>query len=513
MSQEEIKRALEAYKVGNFRLAERLFEQLENNGNLDSQLRVFLGISKIQQGKVQQAILVLREALQDRPKDIALLSLLGKLLTKFNNEEAVEIWDRLYQLDPQNIDAAYELANSYYRQYKLEKASILYEQTLEKEPSLTVARNNLGNIYVTQGRFEEGCIEFKKILEENPENTAVMLNLSKSLCYAHRFKEAQQLLQTLLDIQPQSAYAHVQYAFSLLWDGQYKLGWEEYEWRWRVPEFTEQNRKFNAPNWGGESLIGKTILLYGEQGYGDMFQFVRFVTKVSEKAEHVFLECKSELYDLFKTIKGVGTCIKAGEVIPRTDYVAPLMSLSHLCKIELEDLPGAIPYLGEGLCERVYNEGNEEDIRVGIVFASKSGHLGNPSRMFNVKNYHNLLQVHGVSYYRLNVDEMNIEEKAVLKEDIYDIGPSFDTFKDTAEAILGLDLVISVDTGVAHLAGALGKPVWLLLNKGGDWRWLSERTDSPWYPTMKIFSIEGMEENAMFCDLKTELETYVRMKV
>ena len=264
-------------------------------------------------------------------------------------------------------------------------------------------------------------------------------------------------------------------------------GFEEYEWRWQLPEFTVRHR--NIPLWEGQSLVEKSILVCSEQGYGDTIQFVRYAPMLADQGAHVFLETQEPLKRLLGPVDGVEQVITRGVGSVSADFRIPIMSLPHRFSTTLDQIPSDVPYipLPPAL---VVDVSPVAKTTIGIAWAGRSTHKNDANRSLEVASLKPLFDLTDIAWVSLQIDDRHDEAVIRAKEDLYDIRDKIRDFTDTAAAIAAMDLVLTVDTAVAHLAGALGKPVWVLLPFAPDWRWLLDRDDSPWYPTMKLFRQE-----------------------
>lgn len=291
------------------------------------------------------------------------------------------------------------------------------------------------------------------------------------------------------DLEPREYEVHRNLGFDLLTEGHLLEGFQELEWRLRCPSYlvAEGIPTLSVPRWDGSRLDGKTVLLWAEQGYGDNIQFIRYVPMMVERGGLVAVVCPPVLRRLFMTVKGVYTIYTTPEEFAGAsyDYHAPIFSLPYIFGTALETIPAG-PYLTS--VESTVRLKPSAALKVGLVWAGNPEHANDWRRSLSLAYLLPLLQQPGVSWYSLQVGPATREIKRLgLSDEIQDLSPQLQDFADTADAINQLDLVISVDTAVAHLAGALGKPVWILLPAGADWRWLEHRTDSPWYPSARLF--------------------------
>lgn len=292
-----------------------------------------------------------------------------------------------------------------------------------------------------------------------------------------------------LAIDPHHAGAHFNLGWELLRQGQFEEGWREYEWRWRWKKFGHPPRAFGQPQWRGEPLDGARILLHAEQGYGDTIQFVRYAPLVARRGGVVIVEADRSLARLLATVPCVAQVVAKGESLPAFDWHCPMMSLPLAFGTTLDTIPAEVPYVHLEAGSSGPANAADSRTRVGIVWAS-----GSPDdaryqrRSIPFELLAPLRQIDAVQWYSLQKGPAAAAVAASPAAwPIIDLSPSIHDFADTARFIAGLDLVISVDTSVAHLAGAMGKPVWILVSRPCDWRWLVGRTDSPWYPSARLF--------------------------
>jgi hypothetical protein len=277
---------------------------------------------------------------------------------------------------------------------------------------------------------------------------------------------------------------------ALLLNDDFARGWEEYEWRWEDEHLKRQKPQFKQPLWlGQESLKGKTILLHAEQGLGDTIQFSRYAKLVSHRGAKVVLQVQKGLKSLMQSVAGVNWVVEQGEALPAFDYHTPLMSLPLAFKTSLETIPAESVYLE---CEAVRVEkwkdrlGDKSKPRVGLVWSGNKDHKNDHNRSIALAMLSRIL-AEEVEFISLQKEVRERDKSALEQVAVKHFGEELKDFMDTAGLVANMDLVISVDTSVAHLAGALGKPLWVLLPFSPDWRWLLEREDSPWYPSAKLY--------------------------
>jgi hypothetical protein len=327
----------------------------------------------------------------------------------------------------------------------------------------------------------------RRELEIDPNCADAAVNLGVVLQERHRVKEAIHCYKQAIQLNPHHPILHWNFAIASLLTGDYTTGWHEYEWRWQVKH--KPKPKFTQPEWDGSDLRGRTILLYAEQGFGDTLMFIRYAPLVAQRNGRVLVECQPPLKRLLAAMPGISHAVSHGEPLPEFEVQAPLMSLPRIFGPVLDADLRWEPYLrpAAGLEWKLpFHEANS--FKVGLVWASNPQHPVFSEKSLDLHRWAPILNVPGCEFFSLQIDP-NPSAVEFLREhpQIHNLHPGFSDFADTAAAIRQLNLVISVDTAVAHLAGGLGHSVWVMLSFSADWRWLLKRKDSPWYPTMTLF--------------------------
>lgn len=274
--------------------------------------------------------------------------------------------------------------------------------------------------------------------------------------------------------------------------GELEEGFAEYEWRWKGGVPGLKDRKFSQPRWDGGPLEGRTLLLHAEQGFGDTLQFIRLAAEIANPGGKVILEVPRALLEIARTAPGIDVIVAAGDSLPSFNVHLPLMSLPHVLRTRLQTLPVRVPYLKPDK-SRVATWRHRLDpgrgLKIGVVWAGNHRHTHDRHRSIPSAILLPALAMTGVQLYSLQKEPRSGDREVIdgLADCITDLSSLLRDFNETAAVLMALDLVITVDTSVAHLAGALGRPVWTLLPFALDWRWMLEREDSPWYPTMRLF--------------------------
>lgn len=395
--------------------------------------------------------------------------------------------------DPHSAKVHHDLGVVRGKQRRPEHAVSSFQRSLELAPHVAGTWGNLGLALLEQDKIDEAISHLQRALTLGPNAPETFNNLGVAYMRNSQPALAAENYQRALRLRPDYAEAHLNLSRALLIQGDFEQGWLEYEWRWKCPGY--HLREDPKPRWGGEPLGHRTLLLHAEQGLGDTLQFVRFASLVKRGGGTVLLECQPPLIPLLAGCPGVDQVIPQGTSVPQYDVHAPLMSLPSLLGITLSTVPAATPYLFANL-EFVRTWRGKLDripgFKIGLSWQGNPLYDGDKTRSFELKRFAPLANLAGVRLISLQKGPGN-EQSADLIDGfpVIDFGPELDTragsFVDTTAIMMSLDLVVTSDTAVAHLAGALGVPVWLVLPKSPDFRWLLERNDSPWYPSMRIF--------------------------
>jgi tetratricopeptide (TPR) repeat protein len=364
-------------------------------------------------------------------------------------------------------------------------------QCLSIEKTHLSALNGLGNALLEIGLIEEALVSYEQLLLISPDNTAAMFNRANVLQKLGRFHEALESYQIIVKYTPYFPEAMMEQSHCRLMLGDFETGWQQYEWRWKTQQL--KPHIFNSPAilWQGQfSLHDKSILLWAEQGFGDTIQFVRYVQLVKDIAKRTILRVPTVLHPLMRSLGSNISVINETDPVPEHNTHCPLLTLPMAFQTNLTNIPANTPYLHANhlqISKWAHKLGINTRLRVGIVWAGRQYGLKNHTRDVHLDDLSGLT--------KLNIDLIGLQkeipdaDRAILSKmpKSMSAGECLGDFSDTAALIANLDLIISVDSAVAHLAGAMGKPVWLLLRRSGEWRWLENRSDSPWYPAHKIF--------------------------
>jgi Flp pilus assembly protein TadD len=370
-----------------------------------------------------------------------------------------------------------------------------FKQSLHFDPKQPDALNNVGAVLMDLGRYEDALAAFEKAVGLAPEFPLALNNLGIALGRVNRGKEALQAFERAVALNPNYVAAHTNRATAWMLLGDLQRGWQEYEWRWAAPPTPESvPRVLDRPLPmidDQTDLSGKTVLVYAEQGYGDIIHYIRYIPLLALRGAKIILsEVPTLVVSLLQSVQGVQRVVERGGETPaslakQSDYQVNLMSLPRLFVTTLQNIPGDVPYLGPTPQRVRYWQqkiGDPGKMKIGLRWAGNPSHTNDFSRTLPPKLLEPLLAKPSAVFYSLQTDRM-----LFTHDNLIDFTTDLTDFSETAALISNLDLVISVDTAVAHLAGAMGKPTWTLIPFGPEFRWLQDRTDSPWYPTMRLF--------------------------
>jgi len=419
------------------------------------------------------------------------LQLAALLLTRKQLDEAIREYEQALELHPGSFDCHTGLGNCEMQRNDAIAAEKHYRDAVDVDPSRAEAWGNLGFALDRLQRGDEALAAFEQAqrLDSKTSNVDAYYNVALALADGDSPREALALYEANLAERP-GVLAYNGYVQALLRAGKLVEGWNLQLFRWLVEQYVPNRPRFPRPRWDGQDLRGKTILLIQEQGLGDTIQFLRYVPFVKATGAKVLLLVQGPLQELVKGLQGVDHFIE-GDGAYAFDTYLHLMSLPDAFGTELHSIPSQVPYLrpdpatAERWKERLHDG---PALKVGLVWAGNPHHTHDKERSIPLKRLAPLMRVKGVRFFLLQKGPAAAETASLDSGmDVVDLGPELGHFGDTAAVISHLDLVISVDTSVAHLAGALGKPVWLMAAKPFDWRWLREGENNPWYPTMRLF--------------------------
>lgn len=439
--------------------------------------------------RLDEAAAHLGRAVAIQPGDAEAHNNLGIVLQELGRPgEAAAHYERAIALRADYAEARNNLGTALKDLGRPDEATACYEKALALKPDYADAHYNLGHILSEQDKIDEAVPRYELAVAIDPGHAKAHNNLGFVLQQQGRLDEAAVRYQRAQTLEPDYADAHWNESLLRLLRGDFPMGWQKYEWRWRRKETPP--RVFAEPLWKGGDLAGQTILLHAEQGFGDAMQFIRYAPLVKKRAARLVVECQPELLRLFAGVSGMDQLVARGGVLPPFDCHAPLLSLPGLLGTSLETIPTDGPYLrAEPDLVQAWREklARRSGLNVGLVWRGNPNHSNDRKRSIAVEAMAALCAVADVNWVSLQADPRPDEMEFLSRTGIEDSARSLGDWADTAALVSALDLVMTVDTGVAHLAGALGKPVWVLLPFAPDWRWLLDRDDSPWYPSLRLY--------------------------
>jgi Flp pilus assembly protein TadD len=403
--------------------------------------------------------------------------------------EAVAGYQEAIRLVPEFPEACNNLGVALYTMDRGDEAIAALRRALALRPDYSEAHNNLGNALDGRGALVEAETNYRRAAELSPDYAEALHNLGNVLRSQGRTEEALEYYDRALRLRPDRAEIHLGRALAWLERGDFERGWPEYEWRLKCPQFAIP--AFRRPRWYGSPLEGRTILLYADHGLGDALQFVRYAPLVQQRGGRVIVVCGPPLARLLATCRGVERVVVAGEDPPDFAVYAPLMSLPGIFGTNSATIPSEVPYLApdEGLVDAWRRRiGPADGLKIGIAWQGNPQNARDRARSFPLIRFEPIARRAGTRLFSMQKGH-GVEQLPEIagRFEVVDLGDELNDLMDTAAAIANLDLVITADTALAHLAGALGAPVWVALPFAPDWRWMTGRDDSPWYPTMKLF--------------------------
>jgi tetratricopeptide (TPR) repeat protein len=455
-----LRSASDAERGGDHAQAADLLERVGASPDVNAEALRVIGEAHMRLKRPRRAIEALTRALEQAPSDPQLYLRRGQFLSQIGQHRpAAANLARATQLDPRNFEAM-----------------LAYGAALS-------ACNEL----------PASLAAFQAARRLNPNHPGALSNLGWLLCQMQRYEESLTVLNRALDISPGHSGARWNRALCLLTLGRFEDGLADYEARMTINDARyERLRKYDAPLWKkGESIAGQRIFLYTDQGHGDTMQFIRFARQLMQMDAEVVVEVQEPLADLCRSFDPSLIVVTKNDPLPAFDVFCPMPSLPHRLDLTVDTIPARVPYLSAdpalAAVWRQRLEGLQGRIKVGVTWAGNPQHFNDQNRSIALRTLLPVLESQKVSFVCLQKEKRPGDAEILENLRMLDATEHFRTFNDTAALVSQLDLVISVDTSVAHLSGALGKPTWILLPFAVDFRWLSNRSDTPWYPTAQLF--------------------------
>ena len=475
--------ALHYYQFGELDIARIMFERVFTLDPTHGEAAHMLGIIYLSINDLKNAVIHLNEALKLNPNNLEAQSNLGVAFHRAGNYEvAAQIQRQVIKLNPEFINAHNNLGIALLELGNLVEAEKSLSKAVELQPFHPEAHNNLGNIYNKLKDFKKAEEFYKKSIEQNPNEFRTWLNYGHLLVDSMRLEEALEKYEKCCELNPENVESRFNLSFLYLLNGDFEKGWEQYEFRssWLKSKGLSEIT-FDKPKWNGESLEGKTIFITPEQGYGDMVMFSRYLTRVSESGAKIILGTGKKLGSFLSTSFPNIEILEEGESTQtQFDYWIPIMSLPKIYRTDLSNIPEQ-KFKNDPKKVQEWKDkiGKSDKKRIGLCWKGTPTHRFNSLRSISLESILKALP-DNFEYVSLQ-NEVTNEEKSLLT--CYDIKD----FADLGALCELVDLVITVDTAVAHVSGSLGQPTWTLIPYLPDWRWLKEGNSTPWYPSMKLY--------------------------
>jgi tetratricopeptide (TPR) repeat protein len=482
------RQAVSSFQQGHLDKAERLCAGILEYRDDDFGALQLLGLLNLRRRRPSEALGFLSKALKVNSCSADAMSNLGLALHASGRfEEAVASHRNALALAPGHPEILYNLGNACLELGRIDEALASYDEVLAKNPAHVGALVNRSNAFLRLNRPLDAIAGFDRALASMPGHPQILTNRGHALRRLNRLVEALADFDAALVKAPDFPEAHFEAGMTRLTLGDFG-GWKQYEWRWKTGTFAGRRRQFRAPLWLGDAPVrGRSILLHAEQGLGDTIQFIRYAPLLASRGAKVICEVQPELRSLLSQFDGIEV-IAEGEPLPRFDLHCPLLSLPLAFGTTAETIPSPVPYLAAPADRLAYwGERLPRAPRAGFVWSGSQSHKNDANRSIPLATLAALFEKAPLSCISLQTELREADGKALRGlPDLVCLGEQLRDFAETAAVISLLDVVVSVDTAVAHLAGALGKPVVILLPFAADFRWLRDREDTPWYPTAKL---------------------------
>ncbi|MGK7946161.1 MAG: TIGR03032 family protein [Microcystaceae cyanobacterium] len=479
-------------------------------------------VVNIRNGKIR-AFLKFEEAVQE----IFAVSVLPNMVFPDVIDTDMELIGRTYVLPDEAVaqtempsldwkfaETYYAKGNQLYQQGKIPEAIAAYEKCLELENSYLPARFNLGVILGNISRYSEAIEQLEQVIQAEARHAEAYNSLGFIYSQQRQLDMAIKHYRQAITIAPNFAQAHYNLGLTLLQLGEYQEGWTECEWRLQTSQFMAFNPA--QPRWQGEDISQKNLLIHTEQGIRDIIQLMRYLPLTAKKCQKLILVAPPHLIPLFKQVEGIAHIYTAKELpLKSFDTYISLMSLPHIFSTTLDNLPTKVPYLTPPTEDKrellTFIETNKkpDSLKVGIVWADRDTQSNDNNSACRLEDFLPVLQLPQITCYSLQIGERSKDIKALPSQiEVIDLSPYLQDYGDMAVAVNQLDLVIAVDSAIAHLAGALNKKVWIVLCDNSDWRWLLGRKDSPWYPSMELFTPSQQQDcHSIFTTMAVDIPT------
>lgn len=502
---------IELHRYGD---ALAIFEQSDSIRPGRSETLFGKGICLQALGRTEEAVASYTMALAADGKNFSAQNNLGAISLEMGRlEEAVAHFLKVTQTRPDESNPFNNLGLAFSRLKRFDQALAALNHAVALAPDHVEAINNRGNVLRQIDRAGEALADFDRAIALDPGHAYAHANRAACLDDLSRPDEALASYNRALALKPDHGETHWNLAINRLRSGDFKTGWAEAEWRWKIPWLRLSRARSNAPLWlGGESISDKTLLLHNDQGLGDAIMFCRYIPLLAALGARVVLEIDGPLKDLMSGLEGIAQCVAKGEPLPDHDLHCPLTSLPLALGTTIDTIPCRVPYLSVHKPARDWEMflGATGLPRIGVVWSGNPDNSKDRNRSMSFNTMASLFDCKA-QFVSLQKNVLAADLKPLRAHaNVIDAAPELESFADTAALIQHLDLVISVDTSVAHLAGAVGKPVWVALAHASDYRWFLDRDDSPWYPTARLFRQTASRNYADVIDrMRADLNAWI----
>lgn len=507
---EILQSAIVCHESGQIADAEKLYHEILDKSPDHPDALYLLGLIEYQSGKVETAVSLILKAITKRPDSADYYYNLGRILESSGKKDSavhmfacaiqrkpdyLEAYESMVRLQPEAAEAHFQLGNLYQGRGMMAAAEKAFRKAVEHKPDFFEAYNNLASILEKYfGKSKEAVTFYQQALNIRPKHPGVHNNLGAVRQFQLRLTDAMEHFRKAIQLDPENVAAHFQLSTVLLLSGRFEEGWKEYEWRRLKPEWKEMTGgNPDIPQWDGSEFRDKTIYIHDEQGYGDTLNFIRYLPLVKERGGTVLFETSKALLPLLENFPGVDQFISRNspeDPLPDFQIYSPLASLPGIFGTGIHTIPPITlhRYTNPRKLALWKKRIGLEGFRVGIAWSGNPFQVSNRRRACGPAFFVTLSQIPGIRLFSIQKGSPADQLKnADPGNKIDDLSQEIRDFSDTAAIIENLDLVISVDTSIPHLAGVMGMPVWTLLAYSPDWRWLTDRKDSPWYPSMRLF--------------------------
>jgi tetratricopeptide (TPR) repeat protein len=488
-----LQQGLTHHQKGQLKEAQKIYKQILKNDPRNFEALQLNGTLNLQQKKYKTALKFFNLALKINPRVPYVNYNLGNVLHNLERfDDALQSYDRAIQLKPDYAEAFYNRGVVLEHLQRFDEALQSIDRAIQLKPDYAEPFNNRGNALIGLKRFDEALQSIDRAIQLKPDFAEAFSNLGILLEYLHRFDDALQSYDRAIQLKPNYAEAYFNQSIIKLRLGKYEEGWRLYEYR-QVKKDTKNNyKKFPIPLWlGNESIDNKVILILNEQGLGDSIQFCRYLLMLASlNPKEIIFMVQKPLLSLFSNFNKKIKILEQDKPLPHFDYYSPLMSLPLAFKTTLGTIPVNIPYLTVDDVKNKYWQdrfGKQTKAKIGLVWSGSTTHKKDRYRSLALRQLVLLLEL-PFEFHSLQ-KEIRSDDKKILKtcKSLYQHQNDLNDFSDTAALLNQMDLIISIDTSVVHLAGALDKQVWVLLPYIPDFRWLLNRDNSPWYPSIRLF--------------------------